>query len=117
MHAAGLLLALGSDSPVARSTRGLPCAARSSTGRRRRASTSATAFTAATRNGHRAVGRDDVGVLAPGQRATFAVWDGASADPQLWAQLVTPGHVEMAPGTPTCVRTVVDGVTIHGSDS
>ena len=35
----------------------------------------AAAFSAATRGGWRALGRDDAGALAPSQRANFTVWD------------------------------------------
>ena len=114
MHAAGVPLAFGSDSPV---TAIDPWASvRGAVEHRTPISRLdvATAFSAATRNGHRAVGRDDAGVLAPGQGATFAAWDSDSADATLWAQLSELGHLEMAPGTPRCVRTVVDGVTIGG---
>ena len=114
LHSAGVLLAFGSDSPV---TALDPWGGVRAAVEHRTPSLAidvATAFAASTRNGHRAVGVDDCGRLAPGERATFAAWDSDSADATLWAQLSGLGHLEMAPGTPRCVRTVVDGVTIGG---
>lgn len=67
--------------------------------------TPATAFTAATRGGWRALGIDDSGALAPGMRANFAVWD-----------LTAPGLPDLgdpqAPA-PQCLMTVAEGHHIH----
>ncbi|MFE7564969.1 amidohydrolase [Kitasatospora sp. NPDC057500] len=83
------------------------------------------AFTAHTRGGWRAIGRDQDGVLVPGAVASFAVWAagdlvvqapddrvaGWSTDPRSG----TPGLPDLTPGEPlpTCLRTVVRGRTVH----
>ncbi|GAA1894468.1 amidohydrolase [Streptomyces sodiiphilus] len=83
------------------------------------------AFTAHTRGGWRALGRDDAGVLAPGAPADYAVWKAGdllvqtpdtriarwSTDPRS----ATPGLPDLTPGTglPQCLRTVVAGRTVH----
>ena len=66
-------------------------------------------FAAHTRGGWRAAGRDDQGALTPGGPATFAVWHAAEAE---------PGLPDVSPGRdlPTCVRTVLRGVTIFDAD-
>lgn len=65
----------------------------------------ATAFTAATRGGWRALGIDDAGALSPGMRADFAVWD-----------LTGPALPELsdpeAPA-PRCLATVAAGHRIY----
>ncbi|MGW5234093.1 amidohydrolase [Streptomyces nodosus] len=82
------------------------------------------AFTAHTRGGWRAVGRDDAGVLVPGAPADYAVWRTGelvvqapddrvarwSTDPRSG----TPGLPDLSPGTdlPVCLRTVVAGRTV-----
>ena len=122
LAAAGVPLALGSDSPV---TPFDPWAAVGACAFHRTAEqrTSArAAFLAHTRGGWRAAGVDDGGVLVPGAPATYAVWDRSdlvvqapddriqawSTDPRSG----TPGLPDVAPGTPapTCLRTVVRGV-------
>ncbi|MFF8772052.1 amidohydrolase [Kitasatospora sp. NPDC015120] len=83
------------------------------------------AFTAHTRGGWRAIGRDQDGVLVPGAVASFAVWAagdlvvqapddrvaGWSTDPRSG----TPGLPDLTPGEPlpVCLRTVVRGRTVH----
>ncbi|WP_405020724.1 amidohydrolase [Kitasatospora sp. NBC_00070] len=83
------------------------------------------AFTAHTRGGWRAIGRDQDGVLVPGAVASFAVWAAAdlvvqapdsrvagwSTDPRSG----TPGLPDLSPGSPlpTCLRTVVRGRTVY----
>ncbi|MGW4649499.1 amidohydrolase [Kitasatospora sp. NPDC004289] len=85
------------------------------------------AFTAHTRGGWRAIGRDQDGVLVPGAVASYAVWAagdlvvqapdsrvaGWSTDPRSG----TPGLPDLTPGTPlpTCLRTVVRGRTVHAA--
>ncbi|MEU9500679.1 amidohydrolase [Streptomyces sp. NPDC048196] len=123
---AGVPLALGSDSPVTaldpwgtvraavfHRTPGHGISARA-------------AFTAHTRGGWRAVGRDDAGVLVPGAPADYAVWrtgdlvvqapdervERWSTDPRSG----TPGLPDLTPGRdlPVCLRTVVGGRTVFG---
>ncbi|WP_406207400.1 amidohydrolase [Kitasatospora sp. NBC_01560] len=83
------------------------------------------AFTAHTRGGWRAIGRDQDGVLVPGAIASYAVWAadelvvqapdsrvaGWSTDPRSG----TPGLPDLTPGRPlpACLRTVVRGRTVH----
>ncbi|MFH8407164.1 amidohydrolase [Streptomyces sp. NPDC018019] len=123
---AGVPLALGSDSPVTpldpwgtlraavfHRTPGHGISARA-------------AFTAHTRGGWRAIGRDDAGVLVPGAPADYAVWrtgdlvvqapdervERWSTDPRSG----TPGLPDLTPGQdlPVCLRTVVAGRTVYG---
>jgi hypothetical protein len=69
------------------------------------------AFAAHSRGGWRAVGRDDVGVLAPGASATFAVWD-TPAGLADGLPAVVPAAGEPEPALPVCRRTVLHGDTI-----
>lgn len=120
MAAAGVALALGSDSPVTpldpwgtvraavrHRTPGSGLSARA-------------AFTAHTRGGWRAARRDEEGELVPGSPATFAVWDvpgelvvqapaeavaGWSTDPRAG----TAGLPDLDAPDPVCRRTVVRG--------
>ncbi|MFG2092469.1 amidohydrolase [Streptomyces sp. NPDC048612] len=123
---AGVPLALGSDSPVT------PLdpwgTVRAAVFHRTRAHgiSARAAFTAHTRGGWRAVGRDDAGVLVPGAPADYAVWrtgellvqapdervERWSTDPRSG----TPGLPDLTPGNdlPVCLRTVVGGRTVFG---
>ncbi|WP_052850865.1 amidohydrolase [Streptomyces avicenniae] len=122
---AGVPLAFGSDAPV--TPLGPWAAVRAAAYHRtpeHRISVRA-AFTAHTRGGWRAVGRDDGGVLVPGAPADYALWrTGAlvvqapddrvarwSTDPRSG----TPGLPDLAPGEPLpeCLRTVVAGRTVY----
>lgn len=122
---AGVPLAFGSDSPV--TALGPWDAVRAAAFHRtpeHRISVRA-AFTAHTRGGWRAVGRDDAGVLVPGAPADYAVWSAGelvvqapdsrvanwSTDPRSG----TPGLPALAPEgqLPVCLRTVVAGRTVH----
>ncbi len=126
LAAAGVLLALGSDSPV--TPLGPWAAVRAAAFHHNpahRLSVRA-AFAAHTRGGWRAAGRDDAGVLAPGAPATYAVWERAelvvtapderiaawSTDPRSGV----PGLPDLSPGRelPNCRSTVVDGATVYG---
>jgi predicted amidohydrolase YtcJ len=111
MHATGVALAFGSDSPVtALDPWSVVVAAAAPRNPVYRMSVRA-AFAAASRGGWRAAGVDGVGVLAPGASATFAVW-------------ATPGGVVgglpallpdldgVVPPRPVCRRTVLHGETI-----
>ncbi|MCX2926063.1 amidohydrolase [Streptomyces sp. NEAU-W12] len=121
---AGVPLAFGSDSPVTPlDPWGTVRAAAFHRTPEHRISVRA-AFTAHTRGGWRAVGRDDAGVLVPGAPADYAVWHtGAlvvqapddrvarwSTDPRSG----TPGLPDLTPGgdLPVCRRTVVGGRTV-----
>ncbi|MFJ6726979.1 amidohydrolase [Streptomyces sp. NPDC091281] len=122
---AGVPLALGSDSPVTPlDPWGTVRAAAFHRTPEHRVSVRA-AFTAHTRGGWRAVGRDDAGVLVPGAPADYAVWrTGAlvvqapddrvarwSTDPRSG----TPGLPDLTPGgaLPVCLRTVVAGRAVY----
>ncbi|MEE4422122.1 amidohydrolase [Streptomyces bugieae] len=123
---AGVPLALGSDSPVTAldpwgTVRAAVFHRTPAHGISARA-----AFTAHTRGGWRAVGRDDAGVLVPGAPADYAVWrtgdlvvqapdervERWSTDPRSG----TPGLPDLTPGRdlPVCLRTVVGGRTVFG---
>lgn len=125
MTAAGMTIALGSDSPV---TPFAPweavraCVNHHDAGQRISARS---AFLAHTRGGWRAAGFDDRGYLDLGLPATFAVWqvgDLVVQAPddriQTWStdpRSGTPGLPDLSPGaaTPTCLRTVVRGRTVY----
>ncbi|WP_314415972.1 amidohydrolase [Streptomyces kroppenstedtii] len=121
---AGVPLAFGSDSPVTPlGPWGTVRAAAFHRTPEHRVSVRA-AFTAHTRGGWRAVGRDDAGSLVPGAPADYAVWRTEelvvqapddrvarwSTDPRSG----TPGLPDLSPGAdlPVCLRTVVDGRTV-----
>ncbi|MEU3728856.1 amidohydrolase [Streptomyces sp. NPDC033538] len=121
---AGVPLAFGSDSPVTPlDPWGTVRAAAFHRTAEHRVSVRA-AFTAHTRGGWRAVGRDDAGVLVPGAPADYAVWRTGellvqapddrvarwSTDPRSG----TPGLPDLTPGRdlPVCLRTVVGGRTV-----
>ncbi|RJK93165.1 amidohydrolase [Vallicoccus soli] len=125
LAAAGVPLALGSDAPVTPlgPWEAVRAAAFHHVPAQRLSVRSA--FTAHTRGGWRAAGRDDAGVLVPGAPATYAVWEAGelvvqapddrvaawSTDPRSG----TPGLPDLTPGTPAprCLRTVVDGRVVH----
>ena len=118
MAAAGVTLALGSDSPVTpvdpwgsvlaavrhhTAGSGLPMAA---------------AFAAHTRGGWLAARRDADGVLTAGAPATFAVWDLHDAADRAEGDRTADGLPTadlLAAAAPTCHRTVVRGRTIHAA--
>ncbi|MEU7700731.1 amidohydrolase [Streptomyces sp. NPDC039028] len=121
---AGVPLAFGSDSPVTPlDPWGTVRAAAFHRTPEHRISARA-AFTAHTRGGWRAVGRDDAGILVPGAPADYAVWRTEelvvqapddrvarwSTDPRSG----TPGLPDLSPGAelPVCLRTVVHGQTV-----
>ncbi|MFB7559337.1 amidohydrolase [Streptomyces brevispora] len=122
---AGVPLAFGSDSPVTPlDPWGTVRAAAFHRTPEHRISVRA-GFTAHTRGGWRAVGRDDAGTLVPGAPADYAVWRTAelvvqapddrvarwSTDPRSG----TPGLPDLSPGAelPVCLRTVVFGQTVY----
>ncbi|MEU3618728.1 amidohydrolase [Streptomyces sp. NPDC006872] len=121
---AGVPLAFGSDSPVTPlDPWGTVRAAAFHRTPEHRVSVRA-AFTAHTRGGWRAIGRDDAGLLVPGAPADYAVWRTEelvvqapddrvarwSTDPRSG----TPGLPDLTPGAdlPVCLRTVVGGRTV-----
>ncbi|KRC99168.1 MULTISPECIES: amidohydrolase [unclassified Streptomyces] len=121
---AGVPLAFGSDSPVTPlDPWGTVRAAAFHRTPEHRVSARA-AFTAHTRGGWRAVGRDDAGVLVPGAPADYAVWrtdelvvqapDDRVARWSTDPRSGTPGLPDLTPGTdlPVCLRTVVGGRTV-----
>jgi predicted amidohydrolase YtcJ len=125
MAAAGVPLALGSDSPVTPfdpwgAVRA--CAFHHDPDQRISARA---AFLAHTRGAWRAAGVDDRGVLVPGAPASFAVWAASelvvqAPDDRIQAWSTDPrsgtqGLPDLTPGTPApqCLRTVVDGCTVH----
>ena len=124
MAAAGLSMALGSDSPV---TPVAPWeAVRACVNHRnpRQRISARSAFLAHTRGGWRAAGIDDRGYLDLGQPASFAIWsvgDLVVQAPddriQTWStdpRSGTPGLPDLSPGAalPTTLRTVVRGRTV-----
>ncbi|MFI1355783.1 amidohydrolase [Streptomyces sp. NPDC020898] len=121
---AGVPLALGSDSPVTPlDPWGTVRAAAFHRTPEHRISVRA-AFTAHTRGGWRAVGRDDAGVLVPGAPADYALWRAGALVVQApddrvarWStdpRSGTPGLPDLTPGNdlPVCLRTVVGGRTV-----
>ncbi|GGQ85298.1 amidohydrolase [Streptomyces asoensis] len=121
---AGVPLAFGSDSPVTPlDPWGTVRAAAFHRTPEHRVSARA-AFTAHTRGGWRAVGRDDAGVLVPGAPADYAVWrtdelvvqapDDRVARWSTDPRSGTPGLPDLTPGgeLPVCLRTVVGGRTV-----
>ncbi|MFI9239903.1 amidohydrolase [Streptomyces sp. NPDC053079] len=122
---AGVPLALGSDSPVTPlDPWGTVRAAAFHRTPEHRISVRA-AFTAHTRGGWRAIGRDDAGILVPGAPADYALWRTGDLVVQVpdtrvanWStdpRSGTPGLPELTPGgpLPVCLRTVVGGRTVH----
>jgi predicted amidohydrolase YtcJ len=111
MHATGVALAFGSDSPVtALDPWTVVNAAAAPRNPVYRMSVRA-AFAASTRGGWRAAGVDGAGVLAPGQAATFAIWE-TPAGLRDGLPVLLPDLDGAAPERPICRRTVLDGETI-----
>ena len=121
---AGVMMAFGSDSPV---TPLDPWGAVRAAARHHVPShrlTARAAFSAHTRGGWRAAGRDDGGVLAPGAPADYCLWEVAgdlvvqtpddrvaawSTDPRAGV----PGLPDLDAPSPRCLHTVVGGRSVH----
>ncbi|AEV83699.1 amidohydrolase [Actinoplanes sp. SE50] len=112
MHATGVALAFGSDSPVTAldpwSTVVAAIAPRNPVYRMKVRA----AFAAASRGGWRAAGISGAGVLAPGASATFAAWDTPGGLHEGLPALL-PDVDGAVPARPVCRRTVLHGDTIH----
>lgn len=108
MARAGVVLAFGSDSPVTPLDpwAGVRAAAWHRTPTQRISVPAA--FAAHTRGGWQAAGRDDMGWLAPGMPATYAIWE-------LPDDRNVGGLPDLHPDRPLpiCTATAVDGVTVH----
>jgi predicted amidohydrolase YtcJ len=111
MHAVGVALAFGSDSPVTALDPWTVVAAAAAPRNPVYRMTVRAAFAASTRGGWRAAGRGGVGVLAPGASATFAVWD-TPGGVQGGLPVLLPQGDGPAPVRPVCRRTVLHGETI-----
>ncbi|WP_270888039.1 amidohydrolase [Pedococcus sp. 5OH_020] len=124
MMAAGMTLALGSDSPVTPFAPWEAVRACVNHHDPEQRVSARSAFLAHTRGGWRAAGYDDRGYLDLGLPATIAVWEvgdlvvQAPDDRiQTWStdpRSGTPGLPDLSPGSPTpkCLRTVVRGRTV-----
>ncbi|BBH70405.1 amidohydrolase [Actinoplanes sp. OR16] len=112
MHATGVALAFGSDSPVtALDPWAIVVAAAAPRNPVYRMSVRS-AFAAGTRGGWRAAGLEEGnGVLAPGYAATFAVWD-TPGGVQGGLPALLPDIDGVTPERPICRRTVLSGETI-----
>ena len=113
MRAAGVVLALGSDSPV---TPIDPWGSVLAAVRHHTPGSGLSmvaAFEAHTRGGWLAAKRDADGVLTAGAPATFAVWDLPAGSESLVDGL--PTSDSLAGATPDCRRTVVRGATVHAT--
>ena len=121
MMAAGMIVALGSDSPVTPFAPWEAVRACVNHHDERQRISARSAFLAHTRGGWRAAGFDDRGYLDLGLPATFAVWqvgDLVVQAPddriQTWStdpRSGTPGLPDLSPGSPAplCLRTSVRG--------
>lgn len=119
MHAVGVAMAFGSDSPVTPldpwgTVRAAMC--HHNPGSRL---TDRAAFAAHTRGGWRAVGQDDHGALVPGAPATFAVWETPAGRVRTLPVLVAADPQARGPADPTplpvCRRTVLRGTTLFAA--
>lgn len=127
MMAAGMIVALGSDSPVTPFAPWEAVRACVNHHDESQRVSARSAFLAHTRGGWRAAGYDDRGYLDLGLPASFAVWEvgdlvvQAPDDRiQTWStdpRSGTPGLPDLSPGSPspTCQRTVVRGRTVFDS--
>jgi predicted amidohydrolase YtcJ len=111
IHATGVPLAFGSDSPVtALDPWAVVVAAAAPRNAVHRMSVRA-AFAASSRGGWRAARQPGAGVLVPGGAATFAVWD-TPAGLRDGLPALLPDADGVVPERPICRRTVLAGETI-----
>jgi predicted amidohydrolase YtcJ len=127
MMAAGMTVALGSDSPVTPFAPWEAVRACVNHHDESQRVSARSAFLAHTRGGWRAAGFDDRGYLDLGLPATFAVWEVGDLVVQAPDQRIqtwstdprsgTPGLPDVSPGAPApvCLRTVVRGRTVFDS--
>jgi predicted amidohydrolase YtcJ len=111
MHATGVALAFGSDSPVTALDPWSVVVAAAAPRNPAYRMTVRAAFAASSRGGWRAAGVDGVGVLAPGASATFAVWE-TPGGVEGGLPVLLPGVEGAVPARPVCRRTVLHGDTI-----
>ncbi|MGX6607173.1 amidohydrolase [Micromonosporaceae bacterium Da 78-11] len=111
MHATGVALAFGSDSPVTALDPWSVVVAAAAPRNPVYRMTVRAAFAAHSRGGWRAAGVDGAGVLAPGASASFAVW-GTPGGVQGGLPVLLPDLDGVAPARPVCRRTVLHGETI-----
>ncbi|MBM2616079.1 amidohydrolase family protein [Actinoplanes sp. LDG1-06] len=112
MHATGVQLAFGSDSPVTPLDPWAVVVAAAAPRNPVYRMNVRAAFAASTSGGWRAALVDDAGVLAPGKSATFAVWDTPGGVRAGLPDLL-PDVEGVAPARPVCRRTVLHGQTIY----
>jgi predicted amidohydrolase YtcJ len=106
MHAAGVTLAFGADSPVTPIDPwgGVRAAVQHRTPTS--ALSPAAAFAAHTTGGRWAAGDEETGDLVPGAPATFAVWE-------VDGDLTPDGLPDLSEADPRCLRTVIRDVTAY----
>jgi predicted amidohydrolase YtcJ len=114
MHATGVSLAFGSDSPVTPLDPWAAVAAAAAPRNPAYRMSVRAAFAASTRGGWRAAGIGGAGVLAPGAAATFAVWE-TPGGVREGLPAVVPDADGAVPLPPVCRRTVLAGETIYQS--
>jgi predicted amidohydrolase YtcJ len=117
LAAAGVPLAFGSDAPVTALGPWAAVRAAVAPSDPNAALSPAAAFAAHTTGGWRAAGRPEEGQLAVGRPATFAVWHSTSGGgPVDWFAPTALPDLSPAAELPTCLRTVVRGVSIFEAD-
>jgi predicted amidohydrolase YtcJ len=115
MHATGVALAFGSDSPVTALDPWAVVVAAAAPRNPVYRMTVRSAFAAASRGGWRAAGIEEGnGVLAPGHAATFAAWD-TPGGVQGGLPALLPDLDGVTPARPVCRRTVLAGQQIFES--
>jgi predicted amidohydrolase YtcJ len=113
LHRAGVQLAFGTDSPVTPIAGWETVRAAVRHRQPHERLSVAEALAAATVGGHRAGRVDDAGLLLPGWRANFAIWEGDVGSAAAANGL--PG-IDADEALPACWATVVAGRQIYGPD-